>query len=136
MNNRNPDLNLKVVALLCSIAAGLPVHRAEGLAPGEGPASSGPPVAGGAPPVLTPAGAVSIALANHPSIRAADSDLEAAGYDREPPGPGSTGLPPSALHINVRADRDVPFGRVQGVLDACVDQGIYRTSLGADPAGP
>lgn len=72
--------------------------------------------------------------ARRPSL-SAFLELEAAGYDREPPEPGQSGLPPSALRVNVRADREAPFGRVQGVLDACMDHGIYRTSLAADP-GP
>jgi biopolymer transport protein ExbD len=74
------------------------------------------------------------APSRHPSLRAF-LELEAAGYDREAPEPGQGGVPLSALRVNVRADREAPFGRVQGVLDACLDQGIYKTSLAADP-GP
>ena len=63
--------------------------------------------------------------------------VEAAGYDREAPDP-KTGIRPSKMRINIRADKDGAFQRVQEVFDACMRNGIYKTSLAAtkdDPGG-
>ena len=54
---------------------------------------------------------------------------EAAGCEREPA--QGSGPAPSALRVNLRADREARFGHVQAVLDACQRQGVYRTSLAA-----
>jgi len=63
-------------------------------------------------------------------------EIEAAGYEREEPEPGQGGTPPSKLRVNIRADREVRFRYVQGVFDACVKHGVYKTSLAADPDLP
>lgn len=63
-------------------------------------------------------------------------EIEAAGYDREPPEPGQPGTPPSALRVNIRADKEVRFQYVQNVFDACVRNGIYKTSIGATQDEP
>jgi biopolymer transport protein ExbD len=63
-------------------------------------------------------------------------EIEAAGYEREDPEPGQGGTPPSKLRVNIRADREVRFRYVQGVFDACVKHGVYKTSLAADPDVP
>lgn len=63
-------------------------------------------------------------------------EIEAAGYDREPPEPGQSGTPPSAMRVNIRADKRAKFRYVQGVFDACVKHGVYKTSLAADPNMP
>jgi biopolymer transport protein ExbD len=62
--------------------------------------------------------------------------IEAAAYEREAPAPGQTGTPPSALRVNIRADRRARFRFVQGVFDACVKNGVYKTSVAADPNQP
>ena len=66
-------------------------------------------------------------------------EIEAAGYEREDPDPGNpTGVPPSKMRVNIRADKDGKFQRVQEVFDACMRNGIYKTSLAAtkdDPTG-
>ncbi|MBX3469914.1 MAG: biopolymer transporter ExbD [Planctomycetes bacterium] len=63
-------------------------------------------------------------------------EIEAAGYEREPPEPGQPGTPPSALRVNIRADKEVKFQYVQQVFDACVRNGIYKTSIGATRDDP
>lgn len=63
-------------------------------------------------------------------------EIEAAGYEREEPEAGQGGTPPSKLRVNIRADREVRFRYVQGVFDACVKHGVYKTSLAADPDVP
>lgn len=63
-------------------------------------------------------------------------EIEAAGYEREEPEAGQGGTPPSKLRVNIRADREVRFRFVQGVFDACVKHGVYKTSLAADPDLP
>lgn len=63
-------------------------------------------------------------------------EIEAAGFEREPPEPGQPGTPPSALRVNIRADKECRFRHVQGVFDACVRNGIYKTSLGATQDEP
>lgn len=63
-------------------------------------------------------------------------EIEAAGYDREAPEPGQQGTPPSALRVNIRADKEVRFQYVQQVFDACVRNGIYKTSIGATQDEP
>ncbi|RMG19018.1 MAG: biopolymer transporter ExbD [Planctomycetota bacterium] len=65
--------------------------------------------------------------------------IEATGYEREEPIPGSPGPGPSKMRVNIRADKDGAFQRVQEVFDACMRNGIYKTSLAAskdDPGGP
>jgi biopolymer transport protein ExbD len=67
-------------------------------------------------------------------------EIEATGYEREAPDPGNPGgAPPSKMRVNIRADKEGAFQRVQEVFDACMKNGIYKTSLAAskeDPAGP
>jgi len=63
-------------------------------------------------------------------------EIEAAGYDREEPAPGQGGTPPSRLRVNIRADREARFRYVQGVFDACVKHGVYKTTIAADPDMP
>ena len=63
-------------------------------------------------------------------------EIEAAGYEREEPEPGQGGTPPSRLRINIRADREARFRYVQGVFDACVKHGVYKTTIAADPDMP
>lgn len=63
-------------------------------------------------------------------------EIEAAGYEREPPDPSNPGNPPSKLRANIRADARSQFKHVQFVFDACVRNGIYKTSLAATPDDP
>ncbi len=63
-------------------------------------------------------------------------EIEAAAYEREPPEPGQQGTPPSALRVNIRADKEVQFKFVQQVFDACVKNGIYKTSVAATQDDP
>ncbi len=66
-------------------------------------------------------------------------EIEATGYEREqPPEDNPGGVPPSKMRVNIRADKDGAFQRVQEVFDACMRNGIYKTSLAAtkdDPLG-
>jgi biopolymer transport protein ExbD len=62
-------------------------------------------------------------------------EIEAAGYEREEPeAPGAK--PPSKLRVNIRADAFAQFKYVQQVFDACVNNGIYKTSLAATKDEP
>lgn len=63
-------------------------------------------------------------------------EIEAAGYEREPPDPSNPANPPSKLRVNIRADARSPFKHVQRVFDACVRNGIYKTSLAATSDDP
>jgi biopolymer transport protein ExbD len=63
-------------------------------------------------------------------------EIEAAGYEREEPEAGQGGTPPSKLRVNIRADREARFRYVQGVFDACVKHGVYKTTVAADPDMP
>jgi len=63
-------------------------------------------------------------------------EIEAAGYGREDPEPGQSGTPPSLLRVNIRSDREARFRYVQGVFDACVKHGVYKTTVAADPDQP
>jgi biopolymer transport protein ExbD len=74
-------------------------------------------------------------IKGHPPL-AEFIEIEAAGYDREAPEPGQTGTPPSAMRVNIRADKRAKFRYVQGVFDACTKHGVYKTSLAADPNMP
>ena len=40
------------------------------------------------------------------------------------------------MRVNIRADKRAKFRYVQGVFDACVKHGVYKTSLAADPNMP
>jgi len=66
-------------------------------------------------------------------------EIEATGYEREEAEASAPGaLPPSKMRVNIRADKDGAFQRVQEVFDACMRNGIYKTSLAAtkdDPGG-
>ena len=66
-------------------------------------------------------------------------EIEALGYGHEdPPADNPGGVPPSKMRVNIRADKDGAFQYVQEVFDACMKNGIYKTSLAAtmdDPAG-
>ena len=55
------------------------------------------------------------------------------GYPLDPSNPGN---PPSKLRANIRADARSQFKHVQFVFDACVRNGIYKTSLAATPDDP
>jgi biopolymer transport protein ExbD len=61
--------------------------------------------------------------------------LETAGLEREQSKVAGK-LGPSRLRLNVRADREADFGHVQGVLDACMESVVYRTSLAGTPDAP
>jgi biopolymer transport protein ExbD len=74
-------------------------------------------------------------MKQHPPL-AGFMEIEAAGYEREEPEAGQGGTPPSKMRVNIRADREVRFRYVQGVFDACVKHGVYKTSLAADPDLP
>jgi biopolymer transport protein ExbD len=78
---------------------------------------------------------VDATMKNYPQL-SEFMEIEAAGYEREAPEPGQSGTPPSALRVNIRADRESRFRYVQGVFDACVKNGVYKTSLAADPDTP
>lgn len=59
-------------------------------------------------------------------------ELEAAGYGFE----DSPSGPVSALRLNIRADKEGPFERVQRVLDASMKARIHLTSFGASKETP
>lgn len=61
-------------------------------------------------------------------------EVEAAG--REPAPADNPTLRPSKLRILIRADRDTRFENVQNVFDACQQNGIYKTVLGATKDNP
>jgi len=63
-------------------------------------------------------------------------EIEAAGYEREPPDPSNPNNPPSALRVNIRADAGAQFKHVQNVFWACIENGIYKTSLAATKDDP
>ncbi|MHC4829906.1 MAG: ExbD/TolR family protein [Planctomycetota bacterium] len=78
-----------------------------------------------------------IAAQKYPSLRKF-LEIEATGYEREEPIPGAPGPGPSKMRVNIRADKDGAFQRVQEVFDACMRNGVYKTSLAAskdDPGG-
>ena len=63
-------------------------------------------------------------------------EIEAAGYEREDENPDQPGTRPSKLRVNIRADKQAAFRHVQGVFDACMRHGIYKTSLAATQDDP
>src|SRR5690606_33512101 len=63
-------------------------------------------------------------------------EIEAAGYEREEPDPSNPQLAPSKMRVNIRADKESPFMRVQQVFDACQKHGVYKTSLAATKENP
>lgn len=63
-------------------------------------------------------------------------EVESAGYEREDPDPSNPQLAPSKMRVNIRADKEAPFMRVQQVFDACQKHGIYKTSLAATKDNP
>ena len=71
-------------------------------------------------------------LAKNPRI-----SIEALGYGHEdPPADNPGGVPPSKMRVNIRADKDGAFQYVQEVFDACMKNGIYKTSLAATMDNP
>lgn len=62
--------------------------------------------------------------------------IEAEANGREAPPADNPGLRPSKLRVLVRADRDTRFKHVQGVFDACQQNTIYKTVLGATKEVP
>lgn len=61
-------------------------------------------------------------------------EVQAAG--REPAPDDNPTLRPSKLRVLIRADRDTRFKNVQNVFDACQQNGIYKTVLGASKDNP
>src|SRR5690606_20566447 len=62
-------------------------------------------------------------------------EIEAAAYEREEAEqPG--GIQPSKLRVNIRADAYCQFKYVQQVFDACMLNGIYKTSIAATKDDP
>lgn len=63
--------------------------------------------------------------------------IEALGYGHEdPPADNPGGVPPSKMRVNIRADKESAFQFVQEVFDACMKNGIYKTSLAATMDNP
>ena len=57
--------------------------------------------------------------------------MKAVGDDIEKMG---NGQPKLRTTILVRADRDVPYGKIQRLMQTCQDLGFYKFALRATPA--
>ena len=55
--------------------------------------------------------------------------LEAKAEGSEPLPPGQSGPPPSRIFLTIRGDREALYEHVQVILDACSQNGIYKTRV-------